>query len=101
MTPTAVLTSLQHKQGLTTLSDFNYTYDNVGNRTAMNTTRTGLTVNNSLSYVYDNIYQLTQSTRPLPAQPDETFNYDPLGNRLLTRWSDNQFHHRTSQSSFG
>ena len=48
----------------------------------MNTTRNGLTVNSSLNYVYDNIYQLTQSTRPLPAQPDETFNYDPLGNRL-------------------
>ena len=78
------LTSLQHKLGLTTLSDFSYTYDNVGNRTTMNTTRTGLTVNSSLNYVYDNIYQLTQATRPLPAQPDETFNYDPLGNRLLT-----------------
>ena len=78
------LTSLQHKLGLTTFSDFSYTYDSVGNRTVMNTTRTGLTVNNSLNYVYDNIYQLTQATRPLPAQPDETFNYDPLGNRLLT-----------------
>ena len=78
------LTSLHHKLGLTTLSDFSYTYDNVGNRTVMDTTRTGLTVNNSLNYVYDNIYQLTQATRPLPAQPDETFNYDPLGNRLLS-----------------
>ena len=78
------LTSLQHKLGLTPLSDFSYTYDSVGNRTVMDTTRTGLTVNNSLNYVYDNIYQLTQATRPLPAQPDETFNYDPLGNRLLT-----------------
>ena len=78
------LTSLQHKLGLTTLSDFGYTYDNVGNRTVMNTTRSSLTVNNTLNYLYDNIYQLTQATRPLLAQPDETFNYDPLGNRLLT-----------------
>ena len=82
------LTSLQHKidlfdlLGLRTFSGFNYTYDSVGNRTATNTTRTGVTANNSLNYVYDNIYQLTQATRPLPAQPDETFNYDPLGNRL-------------------
>ena len=76
------LTSLQHKLGLTTLSDFSYTYDSVGNRTVMNTTRSGVTVNNTLNYLYDNIYQLTQATRPLPAQPDETFNYDPLGNRL-------------------
>ena len=85
------LTSLQHKTeifdslgspSLTTFSGFGYTYDSVGNRTATNTTRTGVTANNSLNYVYDNIYQLTQATRPLPAQPDETFNYDPLGNRL-------------------
>ena len=88
------LTNLQHKLGLTTLSDFSYTYDSVGNRTVMNTTRTGVTVNNSLNYLYDNIYQLTQSTRPLPAQPDETFNYDPLGNRLL---SDGQ----TTNSAIG
>lgn len=80
--PNSRLTSLQHKLGLTALSDFSYTYDTVGNRTVMNTTRSGLTVNSSLNYVYDNIYQLTQATRPLPAQPDETFNYDPLGNRL-------------------
>ena len=48
----------------------------------MNTTRTGVTVNSNLSYVYDNIYQLTQATNPLPTLPDETFTYDPLGNRL-------------------
>ncbi len=76
------ITNLQHKLGITTLSSFSYTYDNVVNRIAMNTTRSGLIVNNSLNYVYDNIYQLTQATRPLPAQPAETFNYDPLGNRL-------------------
>ena len=76
------LTNLQHVLGVTTLSDFGYSYDNVGNRTAMSTTRTGASVNSSLSYVYDNIYQLTQATNPLAALPDETFTYDPLGNRL-------------------
>ena len=76
------------------MSDFSYTYDSVGNRTATNTTRTGVTASNSLNYVYDNIYQLTQATRPLPAQPDETFNYDPLGNRLF---SDGQ----TTNSTIG
>ena len=76
------LTSLDHKLGAATLSSFGYSYDNVGNRDSMSTTRTGVTVNNNLNYIYDNIYQLTQATRPLASQPDETFNYDPLGNRL-------------------
>ncbi len=76
------LTSLQHKLGAITLSGFDYTYDNLFNRTGMNTSRTGATVENSIAYIYDNIYQLTQATRPLPAQPDETFNYDSTGNRL-------------------
>ena len=48
----------------------------------------------SLNYIYDNIYQLAQATRPLPSNPDETFNYDPLGNRLL---SDGQ----TTNSTIG
>ena len=76
------VTSLQHKLGVTTISGFSYIYDNVGNRTVMNTTRTGASVNSSLIYVYDSIYQLTQATRPLTAQSDESFIYDPLGNRL-------------------
>ena len=48
----------------------------------MNTARSGVPVNANLNYVYDNIYRLTQATRPLPAQPNETFSYDLLGNRL-------------------
>ncbi len=76
------LTGLVHKLGATTLSSFGYTYDKIGNRTTMNTVRSGAVVNSSLSYTYDNLYRLTQATNPLPVLPDETFNYDTLGNRL-------------------
>ncbi|VAW47644.1 Rhs family protein, partial [hydrothermal vent metagenome] len=76
------LTSLIHKLGTTIQSSFGYTYDNTGNRTNLNTTRASLSVNNSLNYTYDNLYRLTTATDPLPAQPDETFSYDPVGNRL-------------------
>ena len=88
------LASLQHKRGATIISSFGYSYDDVGNRTSMNTTRTGVTVNNNLNYVYDDIYQLTQATRPLLTQSDETFSYDSLGNRLS---SDGQ----TTNSTIG
>ena len=33
-------------------------------------------------YVDDNLYCLTQATCPLVGNPDETFNYDDVGNRL-------------------
>ena len=44
------LTTLNHKLNTTTLSSFDYTYDNVGNRNGMTTTRTGIPVNNNLTY---------------------------------------------------
>ena len=58
------LTSLVNKLGTTTISSFGYTYDKVGNRKTLTTTRAGVTVNNNLSYGYDNLYQLIQATRP-------------------------------------
>ncbi|MBI1928691.1 hypothetical protein HYR99_31160 [Candidatus Poribacteria bacterium] len=76
------LTSLVHKLGVTTISSFGYTYDKVGNRTTLSTTRTEVAVNNVLGYTYDALNRLIQAVRPLPAQPDETFDYDSVGNRL-------------------
>ncbi len=76
------LTNIDHKLGVKNLSSFAYSYDNVGNRTEMKTARTGVTVNPSLNYLYDDFNQLTKATRPLISLPDETFIYDPLGNRL-------------------
>ena len=51
-------------------------FDNVGNILSK-TTGLGLT-----SYTYDRIYQLTSATHP--TIPQETFTYDPVGNRLTS-----------------
>jgi len=83
------LLTINHKL-LTTFSSFGYLYDNVGNRTTQNTVRSAISVEPSLTYTYDNLYRLTQATNPLPAMPDETFDYDALGNRdPLTSTYDN------------
>jgi RHS repeat-associated protein len=76
------LLSLINKSGATPFSSFTYTYDKVGNRTVLAEQRSAVTVTLSLSYTYDNLNRLTQATRPLPANPVETFTYDSVGNRL-------------------
>lgn len=65
------------------ISSFSYTYDGVGNRTIMNQQRSVIAVNPALAYGYDALNHLVQGTNPLPSLPDEIFNYDPVGNRLL------------------
>ena len=76
------LTNLAHALGASTISSFGYAYDKVGNRTTLNTTRTGVNVTPRLNYTYDALNRLIQATHPLPSQPNETFNYDAIGNRL-------------------
>ncbi len=77
------LKTLSHDLGAMTISSFAYDYDNVGNRTSLTQTRAAVAVEPVLTYVYDELYRLTQATRPLPAMPVETFQYDAVGNRLL------------------
>lgn len=76
------LTSLIHQLGATPFSSFNYTYNKVGNRTAIDVERTAVSATNNLSYSYDSLDRLVQATRPLTGLPDETFTYDSVGNRL-------------------
>jgi len=72
---TSQLLSLAHQLGATTINSFVYTYDKVGNRKSK-TSRDGLH-----DYTYDTLNRLTQATNPLPSNPLETYNYDPVGNR--------------------
>jgi len=69
------LLTLGHQLAATTINSFSYTYDKVGNRRAK-TSRDGLH-----DYTYDVLNRLTQASNPLPSNPLETFNYDPVGNR--------------------
>jgi RHS repeat-associated protein len=62
---------------LSTISSFDYTYDNVGNRKSM-TTLQGMH-----SYTYDAIYQLMGADYPEGYEfPDTGYTYDSLGNRI-------------------
>ena len=64
-------------------SSFSYTYDPAGSRDTLTTARAKVAVaQTNLSYIYDDLNRLTQATRPLVGDPDETFQYDPVGNRL-------------------
>jgi RHS repeat-associated protein len=62
----------------TTLSNFNYTYNHVGNRTQV------VEVDGStVSWSYDPTYQLTNEQRSGANAYNITYSYDPVGNRLL------------------
>lgn len=63
---------LNHQAGGQIIAGFNYTLDNVGNRTATSGTANG-------AYLYDNIYHLLQNAAPAGI---ENFSYDAVGNRL-------------------
>ena len=77
------LTDINHVLGgVTTVSSFAYGHDPVNNRTSVTQTRPSITVNTALTYGYDNLDRLTQATNPQVAAPDETFTYDPVGNRV-------------------
>jgi len=82
--PKSQVISVINTHGTNTISSFDYTYDAVGNRTNMNILKTGVTVTNSIDYDYDNLSRVVQATNILPSQPNESFNYDLVGNRLNT-----------------
>jgi RHS repeat-associated protein len=69
------LAHLTHQLGAATINSFDYTYDKVGNR------KTKVDGNGSYNYTYDTLNRLLQATNPLPSNPLETYNYDPVGNR--------------------
>lgn len=67
-----------------TRSSFTYTYDGVGIRETLTTARSNVAVaQTNLSYIYDDLNRLIQATRPLVGDPNDTFQYDPVGNRKI------------------
>ncbi|MDZ4338957.1 MAG: RHS repeat-associated core domain-containing protein [candidate division NC10 bacterium] len=75
------LKSLVHAVGGAPFASFGYTYDPVGNRTAMTE---GAGTN---TYAYYLLNRLTQATHPQAGNPAESFSYDPVGNRLSSHLS--------------
>ena len=70
------LTRVKHMKSASTIAQFDYTLNAVGNRTAKNAS--GAIPNVNESYTYDAIDQVTGASKPGDAQ---TFAYDPTGNR--------------------
>ncbi|MCD4677664.1 MAG: RHS domain-containing protein, partial [Desulfobacula sp.] len=65
--------------GSNPIMEYSYTFDPMDNITAK-TTEHG-----DYQYTYDNLYRLTESDNPeIPELADETFIYDPVGNRLTS-----------------
>ena len=67
------------KSNNSVISQFDYIYDPVGNKIQIATSNGSLT-----TYSYDAIYNLTQEHRTGPNPYQNTYTYDPTGNRILT-----------------
>ncbi len=95
------LTQIIHQKSGTAVAFANYNYDADGNRTSMQTT------DGANSYSYDALNRLISASHPaaslLPIQ-NETFSYDPVGNRLsdaaIANYSYNAANELVSNSSF-
>ncbi|KPK90727.1 MAG: hypothetical protein AMJ94_08615 [Deltaproteobacteria bacterium SM23_61] len=73
--PSGYLTNLLTRDSQqATINSFAYTHDGVGNRKTMTE------LNGVHGYDYDKIYQLIGAIHP--NMPGETFQYDPVGNRI-------------------
>jgi YD repeat-containing protein len=69
--------TLEHEKGAQTLSSFDYTYDDVGNRTQAIDV---LSSSTTIDYTYDPLYRLTEAD--YSTNEYFTYTYDEVGNRL-------------------
>ncbi len=100
--------NLTHLTGITAFADFEYTFDNEGNRKYQKKYHF---LTNSEQYLYDNIYRVTgykegtlDGSGTVPAPLTQTaYNYDAVGNRtttdkdsLITTYTTNNVNEYTS-----
>ena len=76
------VTSIVHTSTISNISTFQYTSNAVGNRIGLEQARLAIPVASLLSYEYDEFSQVTLASRSNIGEPNETFSYDPMGNRL-------------------
>jgi len=101
-------TNLTHLAGITAFADFEYTFDNEGNRKYQKKYHI---LTNSEQYLYDSIYRVTgykegtlDGSGSIPAPLTQTaYNYDAVGNRtttdkdsLITTYTTNNVNEYTS-----
>ena len=68
-------TNIEYKKG-TVFENYGYTYDDVGNPTAI------VTNNGTYAYGYDSAYRLTSESRTGFRSYSDSHTYDAMGNRL-------------------
>ncbi|MGC8893202.1 MAG: choice-of-anchor D domain-containing protein, partial [Candidatus Saccharicenans sp.] len=78
--PAGYLASESLKKGVITLYDASYTYDGVGNITAIESTAPAPALNATFSY--DALYRLTSATYSIGRVNNYTYQYDAYGNML-------------------
>ena len=80
---------IEHLDGITLLGRYDYSYDNVGNRTSMDITAQNSSVT-EIDYAYDDAYRLTSESYVLAGNALSTtsYQYDRAGNRTQKSNSD-------------
>ncbi|MEQ9406875.1 MAG: RHS repeat-associated core domain-containing protein [Fuerstiella sp.] len=86
------LTGLDHKQGSTVLSDYDWEYDGNGRLTSVTT------VDGTDDYTYDDTGQLTDVDSDY--QTDESYTYDDNGNRTNTGYTTGTNNQVTSDGTY-
>ena len=92
--PASQVTNLLHKivAGATQINKADYVYNTVGNRTSLTDKR------GAQAFGYDNLDRLTTATHPLTL--DQTFTYDPVGNRTTNSALYNVVNQLTEDANF-
>jgi len=92
--PASQVTNILHKivSSATQINKADYTYNTVGNRTSL-TDRRGVQ-----NFGYDALDRLTSATHPITL--DQTFAYDPVGNRTTNNSQHNTGNQLTEDAGF-
>jgi RHS repeat-associated protein len=86
------LDTITHALGPTTLASFDYGVDAVGKRTSFDQTRSAITATPTITFGYDETDQLASATAALIGGTDESYDYDALGNRIVSHLSSGHLH---------
>jgi RHS repeat-associated protein len=78
-----ILASKQNKVGTTVISQYDYTVNSIGQRTAVSTRGTAFPSMPSWLWGYDSLGQVTRADSSVPGL-DRAYQFDMIGNRLKT-----------------
>ena len=79
-----LLTQVSNNYNSTTVSNYNYTNDAIGRRSAAGWSGTAFTQSDTITYGYNDRSEVTSADATSNANYDFGFSYDPIGNRLTS-----------------